>query len=186
MIEPPPGPPLWVSFTKQAFYGFKPTICALCCSNTHGILQCPDRKYFPDYVKEHINMRNESLWRWNDPTFDYYAPYLKKHPGFRWGGTQQPFEQPNVPQDSKEWCVIQTPQCATRYEFMQENARIEEQSTSYSCPMEEKAHADPEIPTEPFIAQVYMPHIPHQEATKKQTRLPEFIITDVLQGVVYS
>lgn len=116
-------------------------------------------------------MRSDSQWRWNDPTFDYYDPGLKKHPSFRWVGTQQPFEQPNVPQDSEEWCVIQTPQCATSYEYMQENARIEEQSASYLCPMEEKAHADPKIPTEPFTAQVYMPHIPHQEAAMQPTKL---------------
>ncbi|KAB2600092.1 hypothetical protein D8674_010363 [Pyrus ussuriensis x Pyrus communis] len=109
----PGGPPFWVSFAKQGFYGFKPTIL------------CP-LKYFPDYVKEHINMRHESLWRWNDPTFDYYAPNFKKHP---------------------------------------------KQSASYSCPMEEKVHVNPEIPTKPFTAQVYMPHIPHQEAAMQPTKL---------------
>ncbi|RXI02941.1 hypothetical protein DVH24_003019 [Malus domestica] len=47
---------------------------------------------FPDYVKEHINMRNDSHWHWNNPTFDYYAPDLKKLPNFRSTGTQEPFE----------------------------------------------------------------------------------------------
>ncbi|CAN6573787.1 unnamed protein product [Malus baccata var. baccata] len=102
-------------------------------------------------------MRSDSQWRWKDPTFDYYDPGLKKHPSFRWVGTQQPFEQPNVPQDSEEWCVIQSPQCATSYDYL--------------CPMEEKAHADPKIPTEPFTTQVYMPHIPHQEAAMQPTKL---------------
>ncbi|KAM1574245.1 hypothetical protein ACFXTN_040231 [Malus domestica] len=152
-LPPSGGPPVWVSFAKQGFYGFKLTVCALCCSNTHEILQCPDRKYFSNYVKEHINMRNGSLRHWDDPTFDYYAP-----DSFRWASTQQPFDQPSVPQDSKEWFVIQTPQCATSYDYMQEDARIEKSPGDDSSTMEEIT--DPEIPPEPIATQFCVPPAP--------------------------
>ncbi|RXH78900.1 hypothetical protein DVH24_006970 [Malus domestica] len=79
----------------------------------------------------------------------------------QWGEHEEdkfPCQQIDGPQDSEEWC---------------ENAIIEEQFASYSCPMEEKAHVDPEISTKPFIAQVYMPHIPHQEAAMQPTKLQE-------------
>ncbi|KAM1912053.1 hypothetical protein ACFX14_000155 [Malus domestica] len=88
----PGGPPLWVSLAEKGYYGFKPTVCALCNSNTHDILQCPEREYFPDYVKECINMRNDSKWNWNNPHSEFYTQSLKEHLG-------QYFEQFNVPQE---------------------------------------------------------------------------------------
>ncbi|KAB2635529.1 hypothetical protein D8674_026063 [Pyrus ussuriensis x Pyrus communis] len=154
----PRGPPLWVSFTKQGFYGFKPTICAPCCSNTHEILQCSDGKYFPDYAKEHINMRNDSLWCWNDPTFDYYAPDLEKHPSFRWADTQQPFEQPNVPQCSEQCDIIQPSQCVESHNML-EDIEIKEPLASDPCPMEETTPDDAEISQEFVLTQFHTPYV---------------------------
>ncbi|CAN6709902.1 unnamed protein product [Malus baccata var. baccata] len=88
----PGGPPLWVSLAEKGYYGFKPTVCALCYSRTHDILQCPERKYFPDYVQEYIYMRNDSKWNWNNPHSEFYTQSLKEHLG-------QYFEQLNVPQE---------------------------------------------------------------------------------------
>ncbi|TQD95382.1 hypothetical protein C1H46_019020 [Malus baccata] len=121
-------------------------------------------------------MRNNSKRHWDDPTFDYYAPDLKKHHSFRWAGTQQPFEHPNVPQDLEEWCVIQTPQCAMSYDYMQEDARIEESSGNDSSPIEEVT--DPAISTEFAATQVYIPHILFQEAAMQPTKLRESFETD--------
>ncbi|RXI06703.1 hypothetical protein DVH24_025839 [Malus domestica] len=167
---PPGGPPLWFSFAKQGFYEFKPSICALCCSNTHEILQCPERKYFPDYVKEHINMRNGSQRCWDDPTFDYYAPNLNKHPNFIWAGTHQPFEQPNVPQSSEDGSATSTFECVKSYDNKL-NDEIKEPPTGDSCQKGATAPDDLEISSKSIPTQVHTPHILFHDAAKQPTKL---------------
>ena len=108
-------------------------------------------------MEEHINTRNGSLWRWNDPTFDYYVPNLKKHPSFIWAGTQQRFEQPNVPQSSEDNSATGTLECVKSSDNMQVDARIEEPLGEDYNPMEETGNL--EISPESVPTQVYTPHI---------------------------
>ncbi|CAN6725475.1 unnamed protein product [Malus baccata var. baccata] len=150
----PGGPPLWVSLAEKGYYGFKPTFCALCNSNTHDILQCPEREYFPDYVQEYINMRNDSKWNWNNPHSEFYTQSLKEHLG-------QYFEQLNVPQELSEI-----------------GAGIEEQSATQSCLREETPHADREtISPQSFLPQVYVPLEPFPTGLHECTRI------DMLEAV---
>ncbi|KAB2635651.1 hypothetical protein D8674_026185 [Pyrus ussuriensis x Pyrus communis] len=53
---------------------------------------CPEREYFPDYVQEHINMRNDSKRNWKNPYSEFYTPSLQKH-------LEHYFEQFNVPEE---------------------------------------------------------------------------------------
>ncbi|RXH75404.1 hypothetical protein DVH24_030125, partial [Malus domestica] len=62
---------------NRGFVDFNQQVCALC--NTHDILRCPKREYFLAYVQEHVNMRNESQKRWNDPNYDFYTPRLNEY-----------------------------------------------------------------------------------------------------------
>ncbi|RXH82612.1 hypothetical protein DVH24_036953 [Malus domestica] len=45
-------------------------------------------EYFPQFVQEHINVRNDSKRNWNNPYSEFYPPSLQKH-----------LEQSNVPQE---------------------------------------------------------------------------------------
>ncbi|KAM2105295.1 hypothetical protein ACFX1R_015810 [Malus domestica] len=83
---PPPGfniqpgrLPLWINSAEWGFYGFKTTICALCCLKTHDILQCPKREYFPRFVQDHTNMINDSKRNWNNPYSEFYTLSLQNH-----------------------------------------------------------------------------------------------------------
>ncbi|TQD89808.1 hypothetical protein C1H46_024632 [Malus baccata] len=67
---PPPGPPLWASFTEYGFYGFKPIVCALCCIKTREILQCPERKYFPQSSEDGSATRTFECVKTNDNTLE--------------------------------------------------------------------------------------------------------------------
>ncbi|TQE11232.1 hypothetical protein C1H46_003238 [Malus baccata] len=155
----PGGPPLWVSLAEKGYYGFKPTVCALCYSRTHDILQCPERKYFQDYVQEYIYMRNDSKWNWNNPHSEFYTQSLKEHLG-------QYFEQLNVPQElsvedklsklleltdlyievtNQEFQIQPLINCGKSFDDQKEiGAETEEQSASQSCPREETPPADRE------------------------------------------
>ncbi|RXH95669.1 hypothetical protein DVH24_008169 [Malus domestica] len=137
-------------------------------------------------------MRNDSKRNWNNPYSEFYTPSLQKY-------LEQYFERFNVPQEllvedklsklleSTELCIeitkqgffIQALNCGKSFDDQEEiGTGIEEQSASYLCPMEEKAHADPEIPTEPFATHACIPHElfpqcllwPNQEAAKKPTK----------------
>ncbi|KAB2632813.1 hypothetical protein D8674_029060 [Pyrus ussuriensis x Pyrus communis] len=153
-------------------------------------------------------MRNNSKRNWNNPHLEFYTLSLQRQ-------LEHYFEQFNVPQEllvkeklskllestelyieiTKQGFFIQALNCGKSLNDQEEiGTGTEKQFASYSCPMEEKAHADPEIPTKSFATHAYMPHEiflqcwlwPNQEAAKKPTKLPEFIITDVLQGVVHN
>ncbi|TQD89799.1 hypothetical protein C1H46_024623 [Malus baccata] len=80
-----------------------------------------------------------------------------------------PCQQIDGPQDLEEWCFIQTPQCVESYDYLQEDARIEEPPGIDSRPMEETANL--KIPTEPLATQIYMPHILFQRC-RKALKLP--------------
>ncbi|CAN6548748.1 unnamed protein product [Malus baccata var. baccata] len=147
----PGGPPLWVSLAEKGYYGFKPTVCALCYSRTHDILQCPERKYFQDYVQEYIYMRNDSKWNWNNPHSEFYAQSLKEHLG-------QYFEQFNVPQELSVEDKLSKLLELTDLYIEEIGAETEEQSASQSCPREETPPADREtISPQSFPPQVYVP-----------------------------
>ncbi|CAN6579197.1 unnamed protein product [Malus baccata var. baccata] len=188
----PGGPPLWVSLAEKGYYGFKPTVCALCNSNTHDILQCPEREYFPDYVQEYINMRNDSKWNWNNPHSEFYTQSLKEHLG-------QYFEQLNVPQEllvedklsklleltdlyieiTNDGFLIQALNYGNSFNDQEEiGARIEEQSATQSCPREETPHADRgTISPQSFLPQVYVPPEPFPTGLHECTRI------DMLEAV---
>ncbi|KAM1061337.1 hypothetical protein FF1_025849 [Malus domestica] len=173
MMKSPAGElPLWVSLAEKGFYGFKPTICALCCLKTHDILQCPERECFPEFVEKHINMRNNSKRHWNNPYSEFYTPGWKKHLYFIWGCNQQCFEQPDVPQElsveskisllleSSELYIERTNQGfqIQAYDEPEEIvAGTGEKFSSHSRPGEEAAHADPIIQPEQIATQVYVP-----------------------------
>ncbi|TQE00411.1 hypothetical protein C1H46_013984 [Malus baccata] len=77
-----------------------------------------------------------------------------------------PCQQIDGPQDSEEWCVIQTPQCVESYDYMQEDTRIEEPLGEDYSLMEETVNlviplepADPNISPELIPTETYMPHI---------------------------
>ncbi|RXH99563.1 hypothetical protein DVH24_021365 [Malus domestica] len=145
----PGGPPLWASLAEKGYYGFKPTICALCNSRTHDILQCPERKYFPDYVQEYIYMRNDSKWNWNNPHSQFYTQSLKEHLG-------QYFEQLNVPQE------------LSSFNDQEEiGVGVEEQSATHSRPGEKTAHADLIIPPEPSATHVHVPPKPFPQSLQE-------------------
>ncbi|CAN6678094.1 unnamed protein product [Malus baccata var. baccata] len=155
----PGGPPLWVSLAEKGYYGFKPTVCALCYSRTHDILQCPERKYFPDYVQEYIYMRNDSKWNWSNPHSEFYTQSLKEHLG-------QYFEQLNVPQE------------LSSFDDQEEiGGGIEEQSATHSCPGEKAAHADLIISLEPSVTHVRVPPKPFPQS------LQEDMSVNMLGGV---
>ncbi|RXH88477.1 hypothetical protein DVH24_000076 [Malus domestica] len=81
-------PPLWVNSTEWGFYGFKPTICALCCLKTHDILQFPKGNIFSAYqYKKRLKRELEqSLFR------VLHSKFEKKH-------LEHYFEQSNMPQE---------------------------------------------------------------------------------------
>ena len=196
--EPPsPGLPLWVKFAEWGFYGFKPTICALCCLKTHDISKCPKSEYFPGFVQEHTNMINDSKRNWNNPYSEFYTPSLQKHLELYFG------QQSNMPQElsvekklSKLWestklyieitnegFQIQALSCETSFEDQEEiGVGTEEQSATHSRPGEKEVHPDLEILTEPFTAQVSMTHIPHQAAAMQPTKLQESFKTASTHG----
>ncbi|KAM1754626.1 hypothetical protein ACFX12_007061 [Malus domestica] len=187
----PGGPPLWVSLAEKGYYGFKPTVCALCNSRTHDILQCPERKYFSDYVQEYIYMRIDSKWNWNNPHSEFYTKSLKEHLG-------QYFEQLNVPQElsvedklaklleltdlyieiTNEGFQIQAVNRGKSYDDQEVDAGTEEPSVCYSRPKEETPHADREtISPQSFPPQVYVPPEPFPAGLQECTRI------DMLEAV---
>ncbi|RXH83092.1 hypothetical protein DVH24_003590 [Malus domestica] len=66
------------------------------------------------------------------------------------------------------------------------DTRMEEPQFDDSRPKKEIAPADPKIPTEPFTAQVYTPHIQYPEAAKQPTKLHEGIEIDELDMAVHN
>ncbi|CAN6691333.1 unnamed protein product [Malus baccata var. baccata] len=157
----PGGPPLWVSLAKTGYYGIKPMVCALCNSNTHDILQCPEREYFPDY---------------------FYTQSLKEHLGLY-------FEQLNVPQElsvedklskllestelyieiTNQGFQIQAVNCGRSYDDQELGAGTDEPSACYSRPKEETAPDDLEIsiesaPTKVCVPLMHSPETPRQPA----------------------
>ncbi|KAM2964821.1 hypothetical protein FF2_022566 [Malus domestica] len=187
----PGGPPLWVSLAEKGYYGLKPTVCALCNSRTHDILQCPERKYFQDYVQEYIYMRNDSKWNWNNPHSEFYTQSLKEH---LW----QYFEQLNVPQEltvedklskllelidlyneiTNEGFLIQALNYGKSFNDQEEiGAGIEEQSATHSRPGEKAAYADLIIPPEPSATHVHVPPKPFPQS------LQEDMSVNMLGGV---
>ncbi|KAM2227717.1 hypothetical protein ACFXTI_014495 [Malus domestica] len=182
----PGGPPLWVSLAEKGYYGFKPTVCALCYSMTHDILQCPERKYFADYVQEYIYMRNNSKWNWNNPHSEFYTQSLKEHLG-------QYFERLNVPQDlsvedklskllestelyieiTNQGFQIQAVNRGRSYDDQEVGAGTEEPSAYYSRPEEETAPDDLEIsiesaPTKVCVPLMHSPETPRQPAKQQE------------------
>ncbi|RXI06798.1 hypothetical protein DVH24_025934 [Malus domestica] len=159
MMKPPTrGLLLWVSLAEKGFYGFKPTVCALCCWKTYDILQCPEREYFPEFLQKHINMRNNSKRHWNNPYSEFYTPSLKKYIYFMWACNLQYFEQPDVPQElpvedkisilleanelyierTNQGFQIQALNCENIYDDHEEiGAETEEPPASYSRPRAE-------------------------------------------------
>ncbi|CAN6570625.1 unnamed protein product [Malus baccata var. baccata] len=189
----PGGPPLWVSLEEKGYYGFKPTVCALCNSRTHDILQCPERKYFPDYVQEYIYMGNDSKWNWYNPHSEFYTQSLKEHLG-------KYFEQFNVPQElsvkdklsklleltelyievtNQEFQIQPLINCGKSFDDQEEiGAETKEQSASQSCPREETPPADREtISPQSFPPQVYVPPEPFPTGLHECTRI------DMLEAV---
>ncbi|RXH78950.1 hypothetical protein DVH24_034157 [Malus domestica] len=186
----PGGPPLWVSLAEKGYYGFKPTVCALCNSRTHDILQCPERKYFPDYVQEYIYMRIDSKWNWNNPHSEFYTKSLKEHLG-------QYFEQLNVPQElsvedklaklleltdlyieiTNEGFQIQAVNRGKSYDDQEVGAGTEEPSVCYSRPKEETAHDDLENSIESAPSKVCVPLMHYPETPRRPAKQQECMNT---------
>ncbi|RXI09881.1 hypothetical protein DVH24_034241 [Malus domestica] len=166
---------------EKGCYGFKPTVCALCNSRTHDILQCPERKYFPDYVQEYIYMRIDSKWNWNNPHSEFYTKSLKEHLG-------QYFEQLNLSVEDKlaklleltdlyieitnEGFHIQAVNRGKSYDDQEVGAGTEEPSVCYSRPKEESAHDDLEnsiesAPTKVCVPLMHYPETPGDPLSSK-------------------
>ncbi|RXI05827.1 hypothetical protein DVH24_017869, partial [Malus domestica] len=112
-------------------------------------MDCPKREYFPGFVQEHTNMRNDSKRSWNNPYSKFYTPSLKKH-------LEHYFEQSNVPQElsyieiTNHEFQIQALNREKNFDNEGEiRAGTEEKSAACLHPKEEAAHDDPEIFPQP-------------------------------------